>query len=221
MSGLRRMSLEVTRALVAAVDKKDHYTSGHSERVGFLTRLIAERYGLRPTEVQIMEWAGLLHDIGKIGIHEEILRKPGKLTAEEFEAIKQHPRMGYEILKPIASFELVLDGVLYHHEHPDGSGYPEGRRRDEIPLVARILHVADTFDALTSTRSYRQAFTVEKAMQIIRDECGVRIDAEAAAKFFCAFEDYSRRDPDDYAARFPALQGTTATALAEDDYARS
>ncbi len=203
---LRRMSLEVTRALVAAIDKKDHYTSGHSERGGFLTRLTAREMGLSTAEQQIMEWAGLLHDVGKIGIPEEILCKPGKLTKEEFEVIKQHPRMGYEILQPIASLGVVLDGVLYHHEYPDGSGYPEGLKGDEIPLVARIIHVVDTFDALTSTRSYRKAFTIEKAMQIIREERGVRIDTEAADAFFSAFERYRSEEPDDFAIRFPAVQ---------------
>ena len=172
---LRRMSLEVTRALVAAVDKKDHYTSGHSERVGFLTRLIAERYGLRPTEVQIMEWAGLLHDIGKIGIHEEILRKPGKLTAEEFEAIKQHPRMGYEILKPIASFELVLDGVLYHHEHPDGTGYPRGpaTRRDSAggPNPPRGGHLRRLdVDAFVSPGLHRRQGHADHPRRVRRED---------------------------------------------------
>lgn len=203
---VRRMSMEVTRALVAAIDKKDHYTSGHSERVGFLTRLTGREFGLSAAQLQIVEWAGLLHDVGKIGIPEEILCKPGKLTPAEFDVIKQHPRMGYEILKPIASFELVLDGVLYHHEQPDGGGYPEGLRGSQIPLVARIIHVCDTFDALTSTRSYRQAFSLPQAMDIIRAECGTRLDEEAAAAFFRAFAAYRKDDPHDYAARFAAVR---------------
>ncbi len=198
---VRRMSLEVTRAMIAAIDKKDHYTSGHSERGGFLTRLTAQEMGVPPSELQSMEWAGLLHDVGKIGIPEAVLCKHGKLTDEEFEIIKQHPRMGYEILKPIASFETVLDGVLYHHEYPDGSGYPEGRQGADIPLVARIIHVVDTFDALTSTRSYRKAFTHEKAMQIIREEMGKKIDVQAAEAFFRAYERYRCEDPDDFAKR--------------------
>jgi HD-GYP domain-containing protein (c-di-GMP phosphodiesterase class II) len=203
---LRRMSIEVTRALVAAIDKKDHYTSGHSERGGFLTRLTAQELGVPPAEQQVMEWAGLLHDVGKIGIPEEILCKPGKLTKEEFEIIKQHPRMGYEILKPIASFELVLNGVLYHHEYPDGSGYPEGLVGDQIPLVARIIHVVDTFDALTSTRAYRSAFSIEKAMEIIEADKGTRIDATVADAFVRAFEAYRRNEPEDYAAKFPKVR---------------
>jgi HD-GYP domain-containing protein (c-di-GMP phosphodiesterase class II) len=199
---LRRLSLQVTRALVAAIDKKDHYTSGHSERVGLLTRLTAQQFGLSLAELQIMEWAGLLHDIGKIGIPEEILCKPGKLTSDEFDVVKRHPRMGYEILEPIATLELVLDGVLYHHEQPDGAGYPAGLKGEKVPLVARIIHVADTFDALTSTRSYRHAFTLEKALEIIRQEQGVRIDHQAAQNFFRALEAYRRDQPADFAAQF-------------------
>lgn len=202
---LRRMSLEVTRAMVAAIDKKDHYTSGHSERVGFLTRLVAAELGVSPAAQQTMEWAGLLHDVGKIGIPEEILCKPGRLTAEEFEVIKQHPRMGYEILKPIASLGVILDGILSHHEYPDGSGYPNGLAGEDIPLVARIIHVADTFDALTSTRSYRQAFSIEKAFEIIREESGTRIDAGVAEAFFRAFERYRREDRADFAQRFARI----------------
>jgi len=202
---LRRMSLEVTHAMVAAIDKKDHYTSGHSERVGFLTRLTAAELGVPPAEQQTMEWAGLLHDIGKIGIPEEILCKPGKLTPEEFEIIKQHPRMGYEILRPIASLGVILDGVQYHHEYPDGSGYPEGLKGDRIPLVARIIHVADMFDALTSSRSYRQAHSVERATEIIRQEAGKRVDPRVAEALFRAFARYCREDPEDFALRFPHL----------------
>ncbi len=201
---LRTMSLEVTRAMVSAIDKKDHYTSGHSERVGFLSRMVARQMGRSPAEQQNMEWAGLLHDVGKIGTPEEILCKPGKLTKEEFEVIKQHPVMSYEILKPIASLGGILEGVLYHHEYPDGSGYPEGLAGDRIPLVARIIHVADTFDALTSTRSYRRAFTIENALKIIAEESGQRVDAEVTDAFFNALEAYRRDDPEDFAARFLA-----------------
>jgi HD-GYP domain-containing protein (c-di-GMP phosphodiesterase class II) len=180
---LRRMSFEATRALVAAIDKKDHYTSGHSERVGYLARLVGHRLGVPPNELQILEMSGLLHDVGKIGIPEGILCKPGKLTPEEYDVIKNHPRMGYEILKPIASFGEVLDGVLYHHENPDGSGYPESLSNQKIPLFARIIHVVDVFDALTTTRSYRLAFSIEQACDILRKEAGNKLDPEVVTIF--------------------------------------
>jgi len=180
---LRRMSLESTRALVAAIDKKDHYTSGHSERVGYLAKLIGRRMGVPADQLRVLEMSGLLHDVGKIGIPEGILLKPGKLTKEEHEIIRNHPRMGYEILTPIASFGEVLAGVLHHHENPDGSGYPDGLAGEQIPLFARILHVADVFDALTSTRSYRVAFSPDQACEILCKEAGTKLDGEVVAVF--------------------------------------
>jgi len=199
---LRRMSLESTRALVAAIDKKDHYTSGHSERVGSLARLTGERLGVPASELQILEMAGLLHDVGKIGVPEEILCKPGKLTEDEINIIKKHPVMGYEILKPIASFGTVLDGVLYHHENPDGSGYPEGRAGEAIPPFARIIHVVDVFDALTSDRSYRGAFSFEKACATIRHEAGAKLDAAVAAVFLELLAADRAERPAEWAAVF-------------------
>lgn len=202
---LSRMSFEITRALVAAIDKKDPYTSGHSERVGFLCRLIGARLGLGAADLQVLEWSGLLHDVGKIGIPEEILMKPGKLTAEEFEVIKRHPRMGFEILRPIASFESVLGAVLYHHECPDGSGYPEGLKGPEIPLFAGVIHVADIFDALTSNRAYRSAFSMARAFEILRTDSGAKVDARIAAAFLDAFENFRAFNRGQFEALFPHL----------------
>ncbi|MFQ5806300.1 MAG: HD-GYP domain-containing protein [Phycisphaerae bacterium] len=206
---LRRMSLESTRALVAAIDKKDHYTSGHSERVGFLTRLTGRRLGVPADKLQILEMSGLLHDVGKIGVPEEILCKSGRLTDEEFNIIKKHPVMGYEILKPIASLGAVLDGVLYHHENADGSGYPKGLAGDQIPLFARIIHVADVFDALTSDRSYRAAFSFEQACEIVREEAGTKLDAEVAAVFLELLTAYRAAHPGEFAAVMPSEREVT------------
>lgn len=192
---LRRMSMETARALVAAIDKKDHYTRGHSERVGLLARLTGREMGLAAPELQTLEWAGLLHDVGKIGVSEAILRKPGALTPEEFDEIKKHPAMGYEILKPVASLGPVLDGVLYHHENPDGSGYPTGRVGPDIPLFARIIHVVDVFDALTSARAYRPAFTVEQACAILRADAGSKLDGDATAAFLGVLDRMRALDP--------------------------
>ncbi len=197
---LRRMSLESTRALVAAIDKKDHYTSGHSERVGSLARLTGQRLGVPPSELQVLEMTGLLHDVGKIGVPEEILCKPGQLTAEEFSIIKKHPVMGYEILKPIASFGAVLDGVLYHHENTDGSGYPKGLAGAAIPLFARIIHAVDVFDALTSTRSYRAAYAFEEACRILRDEAGTRLDPDVVRGLLSLLPAYRAEHRDDSSA---------------------
>ncbi|HPU28603.1 MAG TPA: HD-GYP domain-containing protein, partial [Phycisphaerae bacterium] len=184
---LRTMSLGAVRALVHAIDKKDHYTSGHSERVGFLSHLIGQRMGLSPEQLQDLEWGGLLHDVGKIGIREGILTKPSGLTAEEFDHIKEHVRMSYEIVAPIECMASVRDVVLYHHEVPDGTGYPKGLKGDEIPLLARIVHVADTFDALTTSRSYRKAFPLSKALAIMQSEKGTKLEAEIVDIFVEAF----------------------------------
>jgi len=192
---LRRMSVETTRALVSAIDQKDHYTCGHSERVSLLAMMVGRELGLLGSDLQSLEWAGLLHDVGKIGVPEEVLNKPGKLTDEEFEIIKKHPEMGYEILRPIASFQSVLESVLHHHENPDGSGYPYGLTRDEIPYLARILHVVDVFDALSSSRSYRAAFRFDQSLEIIRKESGTKLDSEIVAAFEHLIAEMRRKSP--------------------------
>ena len=183
---LKRMSVEVVRALVNAIDQKDHYTCGHSERVGFYACLIGRELNLSARDLEILEWVGLLHDVGKIGVRDEILGKSGKLTNEEFAEIKKHPCMSYDVLRPIASFSKVLGGVHFHHENHEGTGYPTGLEGEQIPLFGRIIHVADVFDALTSSRSYRAAFTWEEATKIIEAEAGTKLDPILAACFLKA-----------------------------------
>ncbi len=207
---LRTMSLGAVRALVSAIDKKDHYTSGHSERVGFLSQLIGQHIGLPVEQVQDLEWGGLLHDVGKIGIRDGILAKPGGLTAEEFDIIKQHPVMSYEIIAPIECMDSVRDVVLYHHEVPDGSGYPKGLKGDEIPLLARIVHVADTFDALTTSRSYRSAFSLQKAMDIMNREKTTKLDAGLVDSLFAAFNAFRVEQPDRFRRMFSHLEEVTS-----------
>lgn len=203
---LRTMSLGAVRALVSAIDKKDHYTSGHSERVGFLSHLIGQRMGLSPEQLQDLEWAGLLHDVGKIGIREEILTKPAGLTPEEFDQIKEHVRMSYEIVAPIECMSSVRDVVLYHHEVPDGTGYPKGLKGDAIPLLARIVHVADTFDALTTSRSYRKAFPVSKALAIMHKEKGTKLETGIVDAFVEAFAAFRAEQPDRFRQLFSHLE---------------
>jgi len=195
---LKRTSFEAVRALVSAIDQKDPYTAGHSERVGFLAKITGEHIGLPATEVQELEWAGLLHDIGKIGIPESVLNKPGKLTDEEYAIIKGHPMRSYEVLRPVAKLAGVLDAVLYHHENPDGTGYPKGLKGQEIPLAARIIHVVDVFDALTSTRSYREAFTFDKAIAILKGDAGTKLDARMVAEFLAAWALLPKTRPEQY-----------------------
>lgn len=171
------------RALVNAIDAKDRYTCGHSDRVAMFSRRIARQLGLPEQEAEQIFMTGLLHDIGKIGVPDSVLRKPGRLTEEEFAQIKLHPEIGYEILKGLRPLQYVLPGVLHHHEAVDGSGYPHGLKGDEIPLFARILAVADSYDAMTSDRPYRRGMPTEKAEAILREGSGRQWDVQAIAAF--------------------------------------
>ncbi|MDQ1710618.1 MAG: hypothetical protein QOE45_68 [Frankiaceae bacterium] len=156
------------RALVQAVETKDYYTRGHSERVSRVTELIAREWGMREDRVQVIRIAGMLHDVGKLGVPTKILQKQGKLNQLEFEAIKLHPLRGYEMLCEIDFLTEALSGVYHHHERLDGRGYPMGLKGDEIPEFARIIMVADAFDSMTSTRSYRLAKSVDEAVGELR-----------------------------------------------------
>jgi len=153
------------RALAAALDARDPYTAGHSERVSTLSVGIGHVLKLSDSELEVLRLGALLHDIGKIGISDEVLRKPGPLTDEEFEAIMEHPVVGARILRTIPFLLPHVDIVELHHERPDGLGYPKGLRGDDIPLLARIVHVADAYDAITSARAYRQGRSSEEALR--------------------------------------------------------
>lgn len=192
---LKRTSFEAVRALVNAIDKKDRYTCGHSERVGILARLTGRELRLPAEQLQEIEWAGLLHDIGKIGIPEEILNKPGRLTEGEYAIIKEHPQMSYDVLVPVASLSRVLVAVVQHHENYDGTGYPKQLRGDEISLPGRILHVVDVFDALTSARSYRGAYDVGRAMKIITQDAGTKLDPNVVKCFTTVVDRLERSRP--------------------------
>lgn len=207
---LQHVSLETVGALANAIEARDKYTGGHSERVGWLTVMTGMALDLPASQLQMLEWSGLLHDVGKIGIPEHILNKPGELTPAEFEQIKRHPRLGYDVLHPVSSLKPVLDAVLYHHENYDGSGYPEGQRGEEIPLLARILHVADIFDALTSTRAYRRGLGVEQALDLLAEGAGRITDPAVTAAFVDAFSHYLRTQPEEFARRFPHLAEAAA-----------
>jgi len=180
---LQQMSMDTVRTLVSAVDQKDPYTSGHSNRVGYYAKLLAMEIGFDCESLDTLEWSALLHDVGKIGIRDSVLKKPGKLTPEEFEHIKEHPLRGYEVVRENPHMRDAVDGVLHHHERYDGGGYPMGLRGEEIPLQARIIQVADIFDALTTTRSYRDAFSWRRAMEILEEEEGTVVDPNLGKTF--------------------------------------
>lgn len=168
--------LGTIKALSASIDAKDRYTRGHSERVAHLGRRLALAMGLSEEQAERVHLSGLLHDVGKIGVPEAVLCKQGRLTDEEFELIKAHPEIGARILEGIPLLEDVLPGVLHHHERYDGRGYPARLSGEQIPLVARILAVADAFDAMSSTRSYRPAMSREIVLQKMREGLGTQFD---------------------------------------------
>lgn len=169
--------------MAASIDARDHYTSGHSQRVAHWGREIARQIGMSPEKVEEVYFGGILHDIGKIGIEDEILNKKGKLTPEEYDKIKQHTVIGYEIIKQAGMFHELLPAIRSHHERIDGKGYPDGLVGNEIPLIARILAISDAFDAMVADRPYRKGLPVEEAVQEIRRGAGTQFDEELASYF--------------------------------------
>ena len=172
----RAMFMGMMRALVAAIDAKDPYTCGHSERVALLATKTAAALGYDEQTVEQFRVAGLLHDVGKIGVPEAVLTKPGRLDPAEFAQIKRHPEIGYHILKGIPLLDPILPGVLHHHERWGGGGYPQGISGDAIPTIARVLALADTFDAMSSDRSYRRAMSREAVLAEIQRCSGTQFD---------------------------------------------
>ncbi len=179
----------MVRSLTSAIDAKDPYTCGHSERVAKVAVRLAQAMECSPAEVDTIYLAGLLHDIGKIGINDEVLRKPGKLTDAEYEHIKLHTRIGHRILSDIRQLDDVLPVVLHHHEQWNGAGYPDGLAAEEIPLLARIMAVADSFDAMSSDRPYRRGMPDEKLDIIFREGAGKQWDARVIEAFFRVRDD--------------------------------
>ena len=186
-SDIKELFVGSLKALTSSIDAKDQYTRGHSERVAFISRWIAERYAERyPLEEEYVHkvyLAALLHDIGKIGISESVLCKEGRLNEEELKQIKSHPRIGATILSEIKQMSEVLQGALCHHERVDGKGYPEGLVGDEIPLIGKIISLADAFDAMTSRRVYRDAMDIDHAISQIEEGIGTQFDEKSARVF--------------------------------------
>ncbi len=180
---LADLYLATIKSLALAIDAKDQYTHQHILRVQRYAVATAVQLGLTGAELEGVNTGALLHDIGKLGVPEYVLLKPGKLTDEEFDKIKKHPEIGAAILDPVEFPWPVLPGVKYHHEKWDGTGYPEGLKGYDIPLVARILAVADVYDALTSSRSYRGAWTHERALAVIKKDAGTHFDPDIVVAF--------------------------------------
>ena len=180
---LQSFYLEMIQTLARALDAKDSYTHDHADRAGKYAKLIAQEMNLPDTVVRYIEYAALLHDMGKIGISDTILLKKGKLTDEEQKIIRQHPIIGYKIILPIKYLYPIAPLVLYHHERYDGTGYPEGLSGEEIPLGARIVSIIDAFDAMTSDRPYRKAPSVKTAVNELKKGMGKQFDPKIVKIF--------------------------------------
>ena len=180
---LERFVVNMVKSLVFAIEANDRYTRGHSERVSKICMLIAARLNLDEEERNALRWASILHDVGKIGIPEQILTKPGCLTDEEYRVIQEHPEKGYKILKPLEQLSNSLTAILHHHERFDGLGYPDKLKGEEVPKLARIIAVADTFDAINSDRAYRPAKSADDTMIIIQEIAGTQLDPELVRTF--------------------------------------
>lgn len=182
---------QTIQGFARAIEAMDKYTHGHSDRVTEYARLIAVNLGIKEEEIEIICQAALMHDIGKIGVHAN-LNKPGKLTHEEYEIFKQHPLHGKQIIEPISFLHELIPSIYYHHEKYDGSGYPEGLKGEEIPLAARILAVADTYDAMTSDRAYRKALPHDIAIAELQRCQGIQFDPKIVKIFVSNIESYRK-----------------------------
>ncbi len=201
-------------ALCQAVETKDFYTRGHSERVSRGSGMIAREIGMRPDRADAIRYAGMLHDVGKLGVPTKVLQKDGPLTEEEYAAIQLHPMRGLEIVREIGFLDEALTGIMHHHERIDGKGYPMGLAADEIPEFARVIAVADAFDSMTSTRSYRKARGVPEAVRELRKGSGSQFDPSLVDAFISALEREGWRLPEPEAA---PLDHQTVTAQDHDD----
>lgn len=185
---LRDVFIHAVHAFVSAIDAKDPYTHGHSERVTAYAVKIAQTLGWTEPEIEDLRMSAILHDVGKIGVPGAILSKPDRLTEEEFRVIRRHPEIGTRIIGEIPQMSHTLPGILHHHEHYDGRGYPEGLAGDRIPAQARLISVADAYDAMASDRPYRAGMRREDAVQEIRSQSGIQFDPEIVAAFLEACE---------------------------------
>ena len=185
---IQKVYLSTIEVLATAIDAKDPYTQGHSRRVTQYSVAIAEEMNLTPKEVEDIRYAGLLHDVGKIGIKDSIIRKPGRLTDEEYAIIKKHPAIGAKILRPVDFLADKIPGVLHHHEYYDGRGYPDHLTGETIPLAGRIICVADAFDAMTTNRPYRKGLTVKTAVGELKKFSGKQFDPDCVEAFLKAFD---------------------------------
>ena len=193
----KQLLREIIESFAMVIDMKDSYTQGHSKRVANYTAMLAKELGYDDETIEQYYNVALMHDIGKVSIPDQVLNKPGKLTDEEFDIIKSHTQRGHDLLKSISLMPDIVVGAEGHHERPDGKGYPNGLKGDEIPRVAQIIAVADTFDAMYSDRPYRKRMNFDKAVSIIRDASGTQLTSDVVDAFLRLAEKGEFRAPDD------------------------
>jgi putative nucleotidyltransferase with HDIG domain len=184
----QELFLETIRTLAAAIDAKDPYTRGHSERVSSYSMAIARHLDLEQDEVFRIRIAAILHDVGKLGVRDSILNKPGGLSEDEYRIMRRHPDIGAQIMTPIRMLKDIIPGIRNHHETWDGNGYPDGLAGDEIPLVARIIGAADTFDAMTTNRPYQRAMPLDYVLDKMRGMSGSRFDPQIVDALLAAVD---------------------------------
>ena len=190
---MRKVYLDTIRALAAAIDAKDPYTKGHSERVAKMSVALAQELNLPGRDIENIEFTALLHDVGKIGIADSILGKNSRLTDEEYDKIKEHPLMGAKIIEPVDFLKNSSKAIYYHHEKYDGKGYPEGLKSEEIPILARIIAVADAYDAMGSDRPYRKKLNMDEILKELKDQCGKQFDPEVVKALISILDRRKRR----------------------------
>lgn len=207
LKDLSELFYKTIKSIAHALDAKDEYTHGHSLRVTLYSMALAKKLDLSDNLLEEIETTGLLHDIGKIAIPEKILLKPGKLTDEEFEIIKKHPELGEHLINGIGKLKLISNWLKYHHERYDGKGYPEGLIGEQIPISSRIIAIADTYDAMTSTRAYRPALSHEAAIEEVKRCAGTQFDPKLAEIFISIGDEINmiKQDPDGFYPKYSYL----------------
>lgn len=184
----KEMALATAKAFLLALEMKDEYTFGHSARVAHYSKILGQELGLSDSALEELEMAALFHDIGKIGVPDNVLNKPTRLDENEFKIMKSHPENSGQILNELEFFKSLAPGARHHHERYDGRGYPDGLKGENIPLAARVILIADTFDAMTSTRPYRKGLAYEIAYSELREFAGTQFDPVLVEKFIVAME---------------------------------
>ncbi len=192
------MAETMAKTILKALDCKDHYTFGHSMRVAYFSMVTARELGVDDDGLRELELSALFHDIGKIGTPDDVLNKPSRLSEDEFLVMKQHPVLSGEILAEYPEFKQVALNARHHHERVDGRGYPDGLKGDAIPLFARIILIADTFDAMTSTRTYRKGLTYEVAFEELRQFSGSQFDARCVEAFVAGMAKEALKGEEDF-----------------------